>query len=117
MCSLLKPVPPLSLTPALTSPGPAITPIMSPSQIQAWRHEHGLTQRQLAHLVGAGLSTVKGWEGGYHPAPPLLPIALGWYETMKRYQDGTRTRVKRLRQRRADREIAEKGLPDPKQFL
>ncbi len=103
--------------PVPSSPSPHRAPHLTPSQLQAWRHAHELTQVRLASLLSASLSAIKSWEGGARPIPAWLPIALGWYETMKRYQDGTRTRVKRLRQRRADRELAEKGLPDPKQFL
>src|SRR5262245_36151734 len=33
------------------------------------RSEKGLSQRELAHLLGVDVTTVTGWEGGHHTPP------------------------------------------------
>ena len=113
MCVPLKPVPPLSAP--IAPPDPASH--MSPAQLQTWRWEHCFTQAQLGSLLGCPANTIQCWEAGRRPIPAYLPIVLGWYSALRNYRDAARTRVRRMRKRRADREIAERGLPDPEEFL
>jgi DNA-binding transcriptional regulator YiaG len=48
---------------------------MTPDEIRAWREEAGVSQAQLAELLGVHAMTVSRWEraGG---APPYLRLAL-----------------------------------------
>ena len=42
---------------------------MSPAEVRMVRAYLGLSQEQLATLIGADVRTVKRWEGGYYPVP------------------------------------------------
>lgn len=48
--------------------------------IAAWRKRMGLTQPELAGLLGVSITTVVNWERGYHPAPSYLWLALAALE-------------------------------------
>jgi len=100
-----------------TRPMPTSIPDMTPGHVKIFRSEHNLTQRQLSHLVGVALITVQCWEQSINPIPRWLSCTLHWYESLRNYQDASRTRVQRMRQRRADRELAESGKPDPDAFI
>lgn len=54
---------------------------MTPDVLRALRKQHGLTQQQLAALMGTTQTTVKRWELGMHP------INEGWarlaFETLE----------------------------------
>jgi DNA-binding transcriptional regulator YiaG len=45
-------------------------------QLRNWRKQWGLTQGQLARLLGVRLITVARWEWGTRRIPPFLYLAL-----------------------------------------
>lgn len=45
---------------------------MTPDALRALRKQHGLTQQQLADLMGTTQTTINRWETGMHP------INKGW---------------------------------------
>lgn len=49
---------------------------MEPEDLIAWRKARGLTQEQLADLLGITKSGICKWEVGDRKIPPFLPIAL-----------------------------------------
>lgn len=49
---------------------------MTATQLQAWRDKRGLTQQQLADLLGVSRYTVQAWELGRNPLSPFLHLAL-----------------------------------------
>ncbi|MEJ5330213.1 MAG: helix-turn-helix transcriptional regulator [Desulfobaccales bacterium] len=64
---------------------------MDKEGLKAWRRRHGLSQRQLAGLLGVTPMAVAFWEWGKRKIPPLLPLALEALEHrfQKGGQDGT----------------------------
>jgi transcriptional regulator with XRE-family HTH domain len=50
---------------------------MNPSELRAWRQEHGLTQAQLSELLDVSQATLEGIEQGRRPGSALLgPIGV-----------------------------------------
>jgi len=50
---------------------------LSPEELRAWRLTHGLTQQELAWLLGLNHhSTISRWESGTHSIPPYLSLVL-----------------------------------------
>jgi len=45
-------------------------------QVKAWRKAHGLSQPQLARLLGVSVSAIMRWEAGERDVPPYLHLAL-----------------------------------------
>jgi len=50
--------------------------IMDKEGLKTWRRQQGLTQRQLADLLGVSTMAVAYWEWGKRSIPALLPLAL-----------------------------------------
>lgn len=54
---------------------------MTPDELRAWRHRHGLTQDDLATALGyRTYNTVRRWEAGETPIPGWLELALAELE-------------------------------------
>jgi len=50
---------------------------MTPAELKVWRHRHGLSQSELASLLGHPSSKrIEAWEQGANPIDPMLPLAL-----------------------------------------
>lgn len=49
---------------------------MTPSELRSWRIAHGLTQAQLAVLLGVGTTTAARWEQGIVPISRPVALAL-----------------------------------------
>ena len=49
---------------------------MTPEELREWRTSRGLTQKQLAELLGVKQSSVSRWEDGKRKIPPFLKLAL-----------------------------------------
>lgn len=49
---------------------------MTGKDLKKWRQERGLTQQQLAQLLGVIRVTVARWETGSRGIPRFLPLAL-----------------------------------------
>lgn len=45
---------------------------MTPEQLREWRKARGLTQQQIAELVGVSDRAIKYWEQGARKIPPML---------------------------------------------
>jgi len=41
-----------------------------------WRKQQGLTQKQLAQVLGVDVMTISRWERGVRGIPPYIPLAL-----------------------------------------
>jgi transcriptional regulator with XRE-family HTH domain len=50
--------------------------IMDKEGLKTWRRQQGLTQRQLAEMLGVSTMAVAYWEWGKRSIPALLPLAL-----------------------------------------
>jgi DNA-binding XRE family transcriptional regulator len=50
--------------------------MLTPTELQSWRKEAGLTQTGLAALLGVDTMTVSRWERGERAIPPFLRLAL-----------------------------------------
>ena len=50
--------------------------IMDREALKTWRRQKGLTQRQLAEMLGVSTMAVAYWEWGKRSIPALLPLAL-----------------------------------------
>jgi len=46
------------------------------AELKAFRQEFGITQVELARLLGVDVMTLSRWERGEHPWPAFLPLAL-----------------------------------------
>jgi len=55
-----------------------------PNRIAYWREYRGLTQQQLADIVGVHKSTVSRWEMGFAPLRELRPLVA---KALKRRED------------------------------
>jgi DNA-binding XRE family transcriptional regulator len=64
---------------------------MDKKSLKAWREGQGLTQRQLANLLGVSHMAVAFWEWGKRRIPPFLPLALEALE--HRFSKGDRDGV------------------------
>jgi transcriptional regulator with XRE-family HTH domain len=53
---------------------------MTLSELRQRRRALGLTQAQLARLLGVHSNTVAHWEQGVQRIPPFLGLALAWIE-------------------------------------
>jgi transcriptional regulator with XRE-family HTH domain len=49
---------------------------MTPTDLQAWRQQAGLSQVGLAALLGVDVMTISRWERGERAIPPFLHLAL-----------------------------------------
>jgi transcriptional regulator with XRE-family HTH domain len=49
---------------------------MDREALRVWRRRQGLTQRQLAEMLGVSNMAVAYWEWGKRSIPALLPLAL-----------------------------------------
>jgi transcriptional regulator with XRE-family HTH domain len=49
---------------------------MDKEGLKTWRRQQGLTQRQLAEMLGVSTMAVAYWEWGKRSIPALLPLAL-----------------------------------------
>ena len=49
---------------------------LTPEELRNWRLKHGLTQQQLAELLGVRHSTISRWETGKHPIPKYMGLLL-----------------------------------------
>lgn len=49
---------------------------MTTDELRAWRTTLGLSQGQLAALLGVSPGSVANWEQGIHDIPPFLHLAL-----------------------------------------
>ena len=49
-------------------------------QLKVWRKKHGLTQNQLANLLGVSYGAISGWEIGRRKIPTFLFFSLKYLE-------------------------------------
>lgn len=49
---------------------------MTPKQLQDWRASWGLSQKELAKMLGVHWVSVSAWENGRTAIPKLLKLAL-----------------------------------------
>ena len=56
---------------------------MTPEELKAFRRKHGLSQRDLAELLGVGSGTVADWETGRNRIPKYLHFILSCLEKEK----------------------------------
>jgi DNA-binding transcriptional regulator YiaG len=49
---------------------------MTKKELTTWRESLGLTQGELATMLGVHIITVNRWENGAREIPPFLPLAL-----------------------------------------
>jgi DNA-binding XRE family transcriptional regulator len=63
---------------------------MQPAELQAWRATLGLSQSQLAALLGVRTMTVSRWETGTRTIPTFLHLAL---EALRARQQDSRLRA------------------------
>lgn len=52
----------------------------TPSTIEAWRKERGVTQERLAERLGVTVVTISRWENGHIEPPQFLMDALKGFE-------------------------------------
>ena len=45
-----------------------------PDEVRIWRHQHGLTQKQSAGIVGVDERTWRRWENGERGIPKMLAL-------------------------------------------
>ena len=60
---------------------PTMSKQLSASEVRDLRAKHGLTQRQLAALIGASQATVASWESGVRKPSGLACFALSHVST------------------------------------
>ena len=60
---------------------------MTPTEIKAWREERGLSQREMADVLGVRQATVSRWESGERVPPPYLRLALEMLATTEENDD------------------------------
>ena len=60
---------------------------MTPTEIKAWREERGLSQREMADVLGVRQATVSRWESGERTPPPYLRLALEMLDTTEENDD------------------------------
>ncbi len=53
---------------------------MTPEELRAFRKKHGLSQRDLAELLGVSAGTVADWETGRNRIPRYLHFVLNCLE-------------------------------------
>ncbi|HFC97509.1 MAG TPA: XRE family transcriptional regulator [Thermosulfurimonas dismutans] len=53
---------------------------LSGEELRAWRKKHGLTQAELAWLLGVSQSAIGKWETGDRKIPPFLSFTLSCLE-------------------------------------
>lgn len=68
---------------------------MTPDQIRAWRLAHGLTQEQLADILGVYKYTVQRWEWGQSNPPYMLEFALARLDQILPPPEGIKAYVTR----------------------
>ena len=61
---------------------------MTLSELRQRRRAIGLTQAQLARLLGVHPNTVAHWEQGVQRIPPFLGLALAWIEQTRALTTG-----------------------------
>ena len=61
---------------------------MTGEELRAWRLRHGLTQAELAWLLGVSQSAVGKWETGDRKIPPFLSFTLSCLER-ELFEEGT----------------------------
>ena len=49
---------------------------MKPKELTAWREKQGLTQVQLANILGVTKACISRWESGDRPISPYLHLTL-----------------------------------------
>jgi len=57
-----------------------ITVTLKPSELVAWRKQHGYTQISLGKALGVSTITVYRWEKGMRAIPSFLHLALKYLE-------------------------------------
>jgi transcriptional regulator with XRE-family HTH domain len=73
--------------------------IMQPSELIKWRKAHGLTQAELALMLGVASNTVYRWEAGTRTIPPFLRVTLKCLDLEKGGEAKVRGQARRKRKR------------------
>ena len=60
---------------------------MDRTELRQWRKSHGLTQKELAEILGVRFLAVCRWEGGQRKIPSFLHLALNWISLMLKEKD------------------------------
>jgi transcriptional regulator with XRE-family HTH domain len=72
---------------------------MKPEELTAWRKERGLTQIELAAMLGVTNVCVSRWESGARNIPAFLHLALDCLKA-KRKGEGSKTKGKKTKKER-----------------
>lgn len=70
---------------------------MTAKELKLWRKEWGITQVELARMLGTYQVTVARWETGARKIPFLLPLAIEALENRIRQAEGTMNEPKERR--------------------
>jgi transcriptional regulator with XRE-family HTH domain len=80
---------------------------MTPTELQAWRKQAGLTQAGLAALLGVAANTVNRWEHGDRSIPPFLHLALNSLQQPNHLQREDHDNHKKYRKNRTHNKAVE----------
>ena len=72
---------------------------MKPEELTTWRKERGLTQIELAAMLGVTNVCVSRWESGARNIPAFLHLALDCLK-VKRKGEGSKTKGKKTKKER-----------------
>jgi len=70
---------------------------MTAKELKLWRKKWGITQVELARMLGTHQVTVARWETGARKIPFLLPLAIEALENRMRQAEGTMNEPKERR--------------------
>ena len=70
---------------------------MTGSELKQWRKKWGITQVELARMLGTYQVTIARWETGARRIPFLLPLAIEALENRMRQAEGTMNEPKERR--------------------
>jgi DNA-binding XRE family transcriptional regulator len=92
---------------------------MNPTDLTAWREQHGLTKTALARALGVHWVTLYDWERGVYKPPSCLELAL--VTLSHRLKDAARKRRHRALERERKQREAEQAAvyrlePEPGKF-
>ena len=57
--------------------------LVTPTALQAWRKQAGLSQSGLAELLGVDTMTISRWERGQREIPSFLHLALAFLDSKR----------------------------------